>query len=108
MEAESSSVPTPAVEINQTDRKRRKNVGPKEGRRDRRGTRGTRNTEDGAAGDTPADGEKKLRFPKRNCALLIGFCGTGCNGMQMYVEISFDDLTQFHFLPFKKVHDGCF
>lgn len=23
------------------------------------------------------------RLPKRQCALLIGFCGTGCNGMQM-------------------------
>jgi hypothetical protein len=25
-------------------------------------------------------------LPKRQCALLIGFCGTGCNGMQMYVH----------------------
>jgi hypothetical protein len=25
------------------------------------------------------------RLPKRQCALLIGFCGTGYNGMQMWV-----------------------
>ena len=28
---------------------------------------------------------KAPRLPKRQCALLIGFCGTGCNGMQMCV-----------------------
>lgn len=31
---------------------------------------------------------KAPRLPKRQCALLIGFCGTGCNGMQMYVRLS--------------------
>lgn len=60
----------------------------KKGRR-----RGTRNEEDaneieglGVSGS----GEpvvKTPRLPKRQCALLIGFCGTGCNGMQMYVSM---------------------
>lgn len=59
---------------------KRANVGPKDGRRDRRGTRGTRNME--VVGDDTA---KTPRLPKRQCALLIGFCGTGCNGMQMCV-----------------------
>jgi tRNA pseudouridine38-40 synthase len=30
--------------------------------------------------------EKAPRLPKRQCALLIGYCGTGCNGMQMCVH----------------------
>jgi len=30
-------------------------------------------------------GSKAPRFPKRQCALLIGFCGSGYSGMQMYV-----------------------
>ena len=29
--------------------------------------------------------EKGPRLPKRMCAVLIGFCGTGCQGMQMCV-----------------------
>lgn len=37
----------------------------------------------------PAEGEestepKTPRLPKRQCALLIGFCGTGYSGMQLY------------------------
>lgn len=34
-----------------------------------------------------ADGNpmpRTLRYPKRQCALLLGFCGSGYNGMQMY------------------------
>jgi tRNA pseudouridine38-40 synthase len=37
-----------------------------------------------------ADGNpipKPLRYPKRQCALLLGFCGSGFNGMQMYMKI---------------------
>jgi hypothetical protein len=30
--------------------------------------------------------EKAPRLPKRQSALLIGFCGTGCAGMQMWVS----------------------
>ena len=31
-------------------------------------------------------GTKKERFPKKKCAVLIGFCGAGYNGMQMWVH----------------------
>jgi tRNA pseudouridine38-40 synthase len=36
--------------------------------------------------ETPEDDgrPKAPRLPKKQCALLIGFCGTGCAGMQMY------------------------
>jgi tRNA pseudouridine38-40 synthase len=35
----------------------------------------------------PQDGpEKAPRLPKRQSALLLGFCGTGCAGMQMWVS----------------------
>lgn len=27
---------------------------------------------------------KAIRYPKRMCALLLGFCGSGYSGMQMY------------------------
>lgn len=67
-------------------KKKRANVGPKDGRRDRRGTRGTRNVETEGSRAEGDDGEKTPRLPKRQCALLIGFCGTGCNGMQMCVD----------------------
>lgn len=30
---------------------------------------------------------KALRLPKRQCALLLGFCGSGYRGMQMYVRL---------------------
>ncbi|GJJ11005.1 hypothetical protein Clacol_005234 [Clathrus columnatus] len=71
----------------QKAKKKRGNVGLKESRRDRPGTRGTRNTKDGTTSDTPIDGDKKLRLPKRNCALLIGFCGTECNGMRIQPNV---------------------
>jgi tRNA pseudouridine38-40 synthase len=37
--------------------------------------------------DAVGDSTPKIpRLPKRQCALLIGFCGTECSGMQMFVE----------------------
>lgn len=52
-----------------------------------RGGRGTRNEEDVEREvQVSADGEpipKALRYPKRLCALLLGFCGSGYSGMQM-------------------------
>lgn len=48
--------------------------------------RGTRDA--GAQDKDEEQGLKVPRLPKRQSALLIGFCGTGCNGMQMYAEIS--------------------
>ena len=50
----------------------------------RRGTR-----PEGEDAPAPENGEPKApRLPKRPCALLIGFCGDGYNGMQMYVPPS--------------------
>jgi tRNA pseudouridine(38-40) synthase len=63
-----------------------KNVG-----RRRRGHPG-RNEVVGAAEATEADprdvpvAEKAPRLPKRQSAILLGFCGTGCAGMQMSVS----------------------
>ncbi|KAI0272369.1 tRNA pseudouridine synthase [Gloeopeniophorella convolvens] len=38
--------------------------------------------------DTPADAaDKAPRLPKRQCAVLIGFCGTGCAGMQIQPDV---------------------
>lgn len=46
--------------------------------------RGPRNEEWGSRAGCGCDEPRFPRLPKRQCALLIGFCGTGCNGMQMY------------------------
>ena len=63
-------------------RQRGKKGDEKGSERNRR--RGTR--PEGEAAPTPEDGEPKApRLPKRQCALLIGFCGDGYNGMQMCV-----------------------
>ena len=53
------------------------------GRRSGRGTR--RNDETVKEGSEGENADKAPRLPKRQCALLIGFCGTGCSGMQMCV-----------------------
>ncbi|TDL23959.1 pseudouridine synthase [Rickenella mellea] len=49
--------------------------------------RGTRTVDDelagGAAGTEGEATEKKSRLPKRQCALLIGYSGSGYNGMQI-------------------------
>ncbi|OAX41510.1 pseudouridine synthase [Rhizopogon vinicolor AM-OR11-026] len=49
----------------------------------RRGTR-----DPGAQGKEDEDqGPKTPRLPKKQSALLIGFCGTGCNGMQIQPDV---------------------
>ena len=56
-----------------------------------------------AVADKNAD--KSARLPKRRCALLIGFCGSGYNGMQVYVARLFyslngnNSLKQHHLPP---------
>lgn len=59
----------------------KKNVGRK-----RRGTRNDEASAEGAegAGEGRSVAPKGPRYPKRQCALLLSFCGTGCSGMQMY------------------------
>ncbi|OCH96254.1 tRNA pseudouridine synthase [Obba rivulosa] len=56
----------------------------KEKTADRRGRRGTRNAETERPRDP--DTPKEPRLPKRQCALLMGFCGAGYNGMQIQTE----------------------
>lgn len=46
-----------------------------------RGLRGTRKT---GTNEAPTPSKPRLG-PKRQCAMLISFCGTGYSGMQMYV-----------------------
>ncbi len=49
----------------------------------RRGTRPER-----AGGEDGGEGRERSepRLPKRQCALLLGFCGSGCSGMQLCVS----------------------
>jgi len=63
-----------------------KNVG-----RRRRGNRPEGNETCTVASETiPQDlSDKAPRLPKRQSAILLGFCGTGCAGMQMSVSCSF-------------------
>ena len=58
---------------------------PKGGKRERTGSR---NAEDaatvvGEASSAQDHEDKAPRLPKRQCALLMGFCGSGYNGMQI-------------------------
>ena len=53
-----------------------------------RGLRGTRKSaasDAGTAATTTTTPSKPRLGPKRQCALLIGFCGVGYSGMQMWV-----------------------
>lgn len=59
--------------------KRKDKEGKRGGRRSRRGTR----KDETAEGEDSVDHPKAPRLPKRQCALLIGFCGSGYSGMQM-------------------------
>lgn len=54
------------------------------GRRSRNEEDAAKDPEQNAEGE---DGPKALRYPKRQCSLLLGFCGSGYSGMQMYVRI---------------------
>lgn len=50
----------------------------------RRGTRPER-VEGEERNEEEGESSKGLRLPKRHCALLLGFCGSGYSGMQLYV-----------------------
>lgn len=65
--------------------KKDKNMSRSEYRRKGKGRRrGTRNDDaDADVGASQSNEPKTPRLPKRQCALLIGFCGAGYNGMQM-------------------------
>jgi hypothetical protein len=64
---------------------KRKGKDSKNAKKTGRRRRGTRNDEAAATTENP-DQPKEPRLPKRLSALLIGFCGSGYRGMQMYVE----------------------
>jgi tRNA pseudouridine38-40 synthase len=49
--------------------------------------RGTRDKDKDGEKEGEEQGPRAPRLPKKQSALLIGFCGTGCNGMQMYAEL---------------------
>ncbi|KAJ9116956.1 hypothetical protein QFC22_004614 [Naganishia vaughanmartiniae] len=44
---------------------------------------GSRNDEVGTAGAATSEADKEVRLPKYKCAILIGFSGSGYNGMQI-------------------------
>lgn len=48
--------------------------------------RGTRDQDKDGEKEGEEQSPRAPRLPKKQSALLIGFCGTGCNGMQMYAE----------------------
>lgn len=58
--------------------KQTKNVGRRRGPRHAGPSKTPKNEDD--------EGSKSPRLPKRMTALLLGFCGTGCSGMQMCVR----------------------
>lgn len=95
-DAEEGAVDTEANPRDETDKRGDKKKGQKPRgkkgkdkdqeyvRTRRRGTR-----PEGEEAPAADDGQPKApRLPKRPCALLIGFCGDGYNGMQMYVDFS--------------------
>ena len=52
-------------------------------RKRRDGSASPRPVKEGEEGEE--DGEGKKRLPKKTAAILLGYCGTGYSGMQMYV-----------------------
>lgn len=96
--AKGSKLEQPIAETSGPDAK-----GEKKGKRDAPGPRNSRQGKDKndknrdyRRGSRPEheepredDGKPKApRLPKRQSGLLIGFCGTGCAGMQMSVHFS--------------------
>lgn len=70
-------------------RKAKQNASKNSVKLDRRGKRAVQ--QERVPWNTPrqsegADEEKKERLAKRKCAVLIGFCGSGYQGMQVYVK----------------------
>ncbi|KAG1768448.1 pseudouridine synthase [Suillus placidus] len=49
--------------------------------------RGTRDQDKDGEKEGEEQGPRAPRLPKKQSALLIGFCGTGCNGMQIQPDV---------------------
>ncbi|KAI0031441.1 pseudouridylate synthase [Vararia minispora EC-137] len=78
LEKSTAGKETPKKRKDGSRNRRKSDVNPDaKGRWARRGTR--------KDGEQPRelDPDRAPRLPKRQCALLIGFCGTGCSGMQI-------------------------
>ena len=58
---------------------------PKKGPWVRRDFRSKNREAAASAGEGEEEGPKAVRYPKRMCTLLMGFCGSGYSGMQMCV-----------------------
>ncbi|KAH8116464.1 pseudouridine synthase [Phellopilus nigrolimitatus] len=93
MEAASSSTSSAHLDVPaklaNKEKGGKKQKGGKDAKRNagRRGTRPEKHNDENAAGGGEARGDKALRLPKRQCALLIGFCGSGYNGMQIQPNV---------------------
>ena len=61
--------------------------------------RGTRREPESVTENGQDSAEKEPRLPKRLCALLIGYSGSGYNGMQMYVTDFCIRVMSAHFIP---------
>lgn len=72
-----------STETGEKSKRRKKNKDARDGKKAERGSRRHASRPDGEEG--PPKDPSALRLPKRRCALLIGFCGSGFAGMQMYV-----------------------
>ncbi|KAG6812780.1 hypothetical protein H0H92_000550 [Tricholoma furcatifolium] len=79
----SGSEPTKPLTKGSKSKDKRGQYSRKERRR-----RGTRNEETNADAAAPSDVPKAPRLPKRQSALLIGFCGSGYSGMQIQPDHS--------------------
>ncbi|PPQ67899.1 hypothetical protein CVT26_007099 [Gymnopilus dilepis] len=88
MESAEPTVETSATTSSKGMNKARKQDSRKKGRgRDRRRTRNEEDaSRDAQASEDGESGSKAPRLPKRQCALLLGFCGSGYSGMQIQPE----------------------
>ncbi|KAG5335380.1 hypothetical protein C0989_001300 [Termitomyces sp. Mn162] len=75
-------------EKGQSKDKRARHRSKKDERKIGRRRRGTRNEEATAEGAVVSDQPKAPRLPKRQSALLVGFCGSGYSGMQIQPDHS--------------------
>jgi hypothetical protein len=83
---EGDGTPSPKKKQQKRSRHFRKPEQGKTGRGEWGRRRGTRPEGEAGSGSEAEDGAPKaLRLPKRKCALLMGFTGSGYSGMQMYV-----------------------
>lgn len=83
----SVEIPTEKETHSTTSAGKSKNKNTKKGKDGKKSFRRNRNEEDASRvkdeTEVDEDRPKVPRLPKRQCGLLIGFCGSGYSGMQM-------------------------